>query len=277
MDAAGNVETAHAGPDIQFFLQAPEPVLTLTQPPGPADTNHYGPGSAGPVNTVIGTGQNLRLTGGVRLALRRLTPPTSYWYEPTASWTDEPSTFTLVNVNAGSPQTWVQSLTSPYTVDNASYSLTVTPVNAAGLLGTPITRKFTFDKTKPSAGFTSPAVAACAGAGACLSALPTISGTAADPDSVSPPSIIFSGMKVRLKNNVTGDYWNGTAFAPGLSEMSIALADFSGAGPFTWSTTTLAGAKLLDGEDYTLLAHAADKAGNDENVEGSMAAFTFVY
>ena len=42
-------------------------------------------------------------------------------------------------------------------------------------------------------------------------------------------------------------------------------------------TTTLAGAKLLDGEDYTLFAHAADKAGNDESVEGSMAAFTFVF
>ena len=35
--------------------------------------------------------------------------------------------------------------------------------------------------------------------------------------------------------------------------------------------------KLLDGQDYTLFAHTADKAANDQSVEASMAAFTFVY
>ncbi|MBI2788067.1 MAG: hypothetical protein HYX59_05235 [Elusimicrobia bacterium] len=277
VDQAGNVETAHAGFDIEFYLQAPEPSLILTQPTGP-DPKHYGPNSAAPVNTIIGTGQNLRLAGGgVRLALQRLTPPTSYWYEPSAAWTDDASTFTLVTVTAGNPQNWSQPLSAPYAVHNASYSLTVTPLNSAGLPGVPFTRTFVFDRTAPLSGFTNPASAPCGGTDACLSVLPTISGTSDDSANVKPPSVLFSGVRVRLKNSVTGDYWNGTAFAPGLSEILIEAPNFSGTGPFTWSTTTLAGAKLLDGEDYSLFAHAGDKAGNDTTVEGQMAAFTFVF
>ena len=273
VDQAGNGETAHAGYDIEFYLQAPTPSLILTQPSG-AGVVHYGTVNSATVNTIIGTGLNLRLSGGVRLALQRLTPPTSYWYEPTASWTNDAATYTIVNVTAGSPQNWNQPLSAPYTVDNAAYSLTVTPINTAGLAGVPFTRTFVYDKTAPLAGFSNPVVA-CAGSNACLNSLPAISGTASDAASVDPPSIFASGVKVRLKNFVTGDYWNGTAFAPGVSEMSIDA--LGGPGPFTWSTTTLAGAKLLDGVNYTLFAHAADRAGNDQAGEGSMAAFTFVY
>ena len=276
VDQVGNVEAPHGAYDIEFYLEAPTPSLIMTQPPAP-DLRHYGPNSAGAVNVVIGTGQNLRAAAGVRLALRRLTEPTSYWYDPTASWTNDPSTYTALPAAPGTPQTWSLALNSPYTVDNASYSLTVTPVNNAGLLGTAISRTFVFDKTVPVASFTNPVIAACAGADACLNAMPAIAGTAADATNTNPPSILFSGMKVRLKNSVTGDYWNGTAFAPGLSEISIEAANFTGTGPFAWSTTTLAGPMLLDGEDYTLFAHAADKAANDQSIEASMTAFTFVY
>ena len=37
-----------------------------------------------------------------------------------------------INVPAVSPQNWSLSLTNPYTVANASYSLTVTAINTAG-------------------------------------------------------------------------------------------------------------------------------------------------
>ncbi|UPT74459.1 MAG: hypothetical protein M0D55_01590 [Elusimicrobiota bacterium] len=276
VDGAGNIEAAHGTPDIEFYLEAPTPSLVLTQPTAP-DLKHYGPNSAGPVTTILGTGQNLRTTAGVRIALQRLTEPTSYWFEPTQSWVNDPATFTPVNVAGGTPQTWSLTLTNPYVVFDASYSLTATPVNNAGLLGTAVSRTFVFDRTIPLNGITNPASAPCQGANACLSSLPTISGTASDPTSTTPPSVTAAGVKVRLKNAVSGEYWNGTAFAPAISEMSIDPGAFSGGGPFAWSTATLAGAALRDGEDYTILAHAADKAANDQTVEAQMAAFTFIY
>jgi len=238
VDAAGNVEAAHGSFDIKFYLEAPQPSVTLDQPTAP-DLKHYGPATSASVLTILGTGQNLRSAKGVRVTLQRLTEPASYWFEPTQVWMS-PSTFTDVNVVAGSPQTWSLVLTTPYSVFDASYSVTATPVNNAGLLGTPISRTFVFDKTVPASAFTNPAVVACQGANACLNALPTISGTSSDPTNVSPPSIQSTGVKVRLKNAVTGNYWNGSAFAAPISEMSIDPASFSGAGPFTWSTATLA-------------------------------------
>ncbi|MBI4424386.1 MAG: hypothetical protein HY554_11690, partial [Elusimicrobia bacterium] len=287
-DGAGNVEAPHAQVDVTFKLETPDAQVSLTQP-APPDLVHYRPNALA-INTIVGTALNAKITAapppgnaGMRLQLQRLASPASYWFEGNG-WTNVASTYTPVTVLAAAPQTWSKALTSPYAVDNASYSLTVTPINPASLPGpAPQARVFIVDNTPPVGAIAVPATVPCAGVDACLnSTLLQLGGTFTDPGNPNPPSILFSGVKARVKRNFDNAYWDPAAGAFGsLTEFGISAANFSFAGSpptFSWSTSTLAGPKLQDGVEYTLLAHAADKAGNDQSVdEAQMARYTFVF
>ena len=277
-DLAGNTETAHVTYDNLFYLQAPGASISITQPPGP-DGIQYGLGTVNTIINIIGSGSGMRNAAGVHLSLQRLSSPTSYWADvPTSAWVNDPTTFTAVNASAGTPQAWSFSFNSPYTVDNSSYQLVATPYNGAGIPGVAASVKFVFDKTIPIVTILSPAGASCGGDGTCLGGLPTLSGTAVDPNNPSPPSLIQSNFNIRLKRLTNGQYWNGTAFVNGTQEFNPGIFTSAGSPPtYSWSTTTLAGASLKDGEDYAVIAHALDLAGNDQTVEGNMANFTFIY
>ena len=145
-------------------------------------------------------------------------------------WSTNAATFTPVNVINGTPQTWNYSLTAPYSVDNASYSLVATPFNSVGIAGTPAAITFIYDKTTPTLGLASPSGIGCAGVNTCLSSLGLISGTATDPGNVNPPSIPYASLKLRIKNNVNNNYWNGTSFQAGSVDLLTSAAGFSSAG-----------------------------------------------
>src|SRR5206468_178226 len=118
----------------------------------------------------------------------------------------------------------------------------------------------------------------CAGANTCLNALPTLTGTAADPLNPNPPSILQSGVKISVKRNSDGFYWDpvSSSFVGGLTEFAPGGFSQAGSPPtYSWSTGTLTGLSnaLQDGIDYTVAAHAADLAGNDLTA----AQYTFVY
>jgi hypothetical protein len=224
----------------------------------------------------------MKVTGGLKLFLQRLTAPTSYWYNGTAHWTDDPSTYTLLNITDGSPQTWNISLNSPYVVDNASYRLRVIPVDNANQDGTPATRDFVFDKLAATGQITSPSGSACGGADACIKTWPTLSGTFQDPGTVAPPTLSQSSTTVRIKRLSDNTYWNGASFGA-VTEFVPGVFGSAGSPPtFTWSTATRVSDldMLNDGVKYSIIARSKDKAGNDMGDgtdESKMASFTVLF
>ncbi|MFI5361788.1 MAG: hypothetical protein ACHQ49_07440, partial [Elusimicrobiota bacterium] len=288
VDAAGNPETPHGAYDVKFYLQTPGAATIVTQPPNPGFFQ-YGPFASGPVTSIQGSGANMVNAGGIQLSLQRMTSPTSYWYDLSDSWTNVPATYTPVHVNGtGNSQSWNYPWTaSPFTVDNASYTLTATPINSLAIAGTPVSFSFVYDKTPPQAALTAPTGTPCAGAGACfnlaaVSPSLNISGTAVDPNNAQPPSIANTGVLYRLRS--PSQWWNGVAFQGSAVDNVTNPLAFSAAGTpptYSWSTGAAVTSSLQDGILYTVLAHAVDEAGNDSATnppsEGSMANFTFVY
>ncbi|MDE2293782.1 MAG: hypothetical protein KGL53_17125, partial [Elusimicrobia bacterium] len=280
-DLAGNVKAIPGSRDLTFYLETPAPVVAVSAPPQtpPTPIAQY-QGSYAGINTLQGTGNNLKLTGGLQISLRRLTEPTSYWSDNTGSWSNDPSTFTPVNVVDGAPQTWSHSLGSPYTVTNASYSLTFTGVNSANQLSVPaVVRTFDVDDVKPIGEFTSPAPATCPGepaANGCLNAFPTIIGTAIDPGNPHGVATNISEVRVRIQDDQIGTFWDGTGFnaQSGLSDIQTSTSATS---VLDWSTATLVSPSLLDGVDYTMYMFGRDRAGNEETNPTNMKQFTFLW
>ncbi|MFA6004348.1 MAG: Ig-like domain-containing protein, partial [Elusimicrobiota bacterium] len=286
-DKAGNVEAVHTAlPDITFKLETPQATVAIVNPPGP-DGLQYGPNTGAPAVNLSGTGTNLRLSQGVKIILRRLTEPTSYWNNGSGGyWTNDPAVFTWVDVVDGAPQTWNLALNGPYGVDNASYSVQAVAMNNSNQQGGSATRGFVYDRIKPTGGITSPSGAACAGVNACINSWPQLSGTFQDPGNVEPPSITQPDVNIRIKRVVDGYYWNGADFvdpAPDPAEFGIAALGSAGSPPtFSWSTTTRVSdmGKLNDGTKYSIIAHAQDRAGNDMGDgtdESAMARFTVLF
>ncbi|MDD5655836.1 MAG: hypothetical protein PHF00_01080, partial [Elusimicrobia bacterium] len=281
IDKANNIENLHAVmPDITFRLETPDATASFTKPPAPNGL-HYGPNTAGNVTNLLGEGNNMKLTAGIKLYLQRLTAPTSYWNDVAHVWTDDSAVYTPVDVQDGSPQIWSHSLNGPYTVANAQYELKVIPVNNADQAGAPATRSFVFDKVTPAGQILSPSGAACGGADACVNGWPNLSGTFQDSGSVDTPSIDISSVGVRIKRVSDGTYWNGADFTGTLSEVAPPSLGYT-APDYSWSTATLVAAldKLNDGEKYSVIARAMDKAGNEMgggSDENQMARFTVLY
>ncbi|MBI2362556.1 MAG: hypothetical protein HYV15_04155, partial [Elusimicrobia bacterium] len=281
-DVAGNIKDIPGIRELTFYLETPAPVITVIAPPAAGGLPHYKGGDSA-VTALNGQGNNLRLTEGVRIKLRRLTEPTSYWSDATASWINDASTYTPVNVINTVPQTWNKNLSAPYLVTNASYSMTLVGVNSANQESNPPTsRNFIIDDVKPIGLYTSPPAAACPGepgADACITALPAIIGTAIDPGNPAGVAASITDVWVRLQDNQAipaNKFWNNTAFGPIGSESDI-ITSTNSAGVVNWSTATLAEPALLDGVDYTLFMFGRDKAGNKESDPAQMRQFTFVW
>jgi len=279
-DKAGNQRTPVPGVltcDVSFYMETPAPELYLGQPPSP-DMQQYRSDNT-KVTIISGTGYNLKDTGGVRLLIKRLTEPASYWYDPTSTWGNDSGVYTPLNVNtAVNPMTWGLTLNPLYHVANSSYSLTVTGYNATGQTSDPVTRLYIIDNEKPSGFIGVPAAAACPGApgvNGCLKQLPTIVGTATDPANVAPPSIKHARLRIKNEDSDPVGYWNGAAFAAPVVDtvLSSTLTDT----PVNWSTATLADGSLLDGVKYGLYLWVEDKAGNAETAENAMTKYLFVY
>ncbi|MBI4376909.1 MAG: hypothetical protein HY549_10725, partial [Elusimicrobia bacterium] len=268
-DQANNTEAFHT--DLTIYLEAPSASIALTQPGSPDDRRYRS--NAAQVLTINGTGNNLRTTAGVRLKLQRLSAPTSYWYIPNGAWSNDASTYTALNPAAAPPQNWTTGFAVvPYNVNNASYSITVTPVNNAGLTGISVTRVFWIDDTVPLTGVTEPSGPSCGGANTCVNVLNQIAGTATDPNNPISPQISAGNVKFRVKRNSDGFYWDGGDFAGVQTQFSP--PSVSGGPTFSFSSAPAGGFKLQDGRIYTVYVHAADSAGNDETSEPAMGQYT---
>ena len=281
IDRSSNTESGHT--DISFNLESPAASVFISNV---SNDQQFGPFNAGAINTLTGTGGNMKVPDGVRVKLQRLTEPTSYWYDGSASWTNDASTYTLgVVVGAGASQTWSKSLASPYTVDNASYTVTVTAVDIVGQSGEIKSRVFYYDRTGPLIGIGQLSPSSCLAANACVKLMPTIFGTANDPGSAAAAqgiaSIAPSDVFVRLLRNSDGSHWTGSGWGSS-ADFSPGGANFSPSGTpptYSWSTAAFAGATLNDGFKYKVLAHARDTPGNDRagGDENSMTLFTLLY
>jgi len=280
LDRAANSRPIPGSEDVRFYLQTPAPVITVDQPPAVGGLPHY-QSTDGNINFVDGEGQNLKLTDGVRVVLRRLTNPTSYWYDVDSKWSNDSSTYSVLNVVDGGPQTWNKNINSPYSVKNASYVMTLIGLNVVNEQTVPPTvRTFIVDDTLPTGAFVQPAPAACPGApgvDACLSSLPTLTGTVVDPGNPDiSPSVVDVFTRVRDNDAAVNTHWNGSAFAP-FGPQSDLRPSTAPALTVPWSTATLAGPALQDGVNYSLFLLASDKAGNIESDESKMTEFKFVY
>ena len=284
-DKGGNVKSAPAQADISFTLETPAPVLFLEQAPAAAAPPgvHY-QRAAPQVSVIKGTGFNLRQAGGVRLQIKRLTPPTSWYANSPPAWSNDSATYTAVNVTTtASPMTWTATLgQNPYSVGSASYTLTATGYNSANEPSSPLSRTYIVDDINPIGAYTAPAAAACPGSpgfDACLGALPELAGTAVDPNNADPQGASVTQLRLRIRDKVPAtageDYWNGSAWAALGSDMVVRATPTVGS--FIWSTATLAQGGMRDGADYTLYLWGQDKAGNKETVEDDMVKLSFVY
>ncbi|MDD5655835.1 MAG: hypothetical protein PHF00_01075, partial [Elusimicrobia bacterium] len=139
--------------------------------------------------------------------------------------------------------------------DNKSYNLVAISVDVSGNPSAPSTQvSVRFDQTPPRARVTIPV------GGSFLKALPSVTGTADDPNSNPSP---LGGSQMRIQRD-DDSYWSGTGWVPG----EIWLGAASGS-PWTKSTQLPppidddAGG-LKDGRFYTLSARAYDVAGNTQ-------------
>ncbi|TPW18339.1 MAG: hypothetical protein FD129_7 [bacterium] len=278
-DQGGNVKDMPGSRELTFYLETPAPVVNVAQPPLVGGLPQYQSNNVN-INTILGTGSNLRTTDGVRIALRRLTSPTSYWFDPSALWSNDASTYTSRDPAAGAPQNWSRAMSGPYTQTNSSYSMTITGVNSANQLSVPpVTREFIVDDQKPTGQFISPAAVPCPGepsVGACLNVLPAIVGTAIDPGNPAGVAATITDVWIRIKDNqdVVNPFWNGAAFQPAATDI---VTSTNATSVINWSSTTLAGPSLRDGVDYTLFMFGKDRAGNQEGVPALMQQFTFAW
>ncbi|MCK5583034.1 MAG: hypothetical protein KAI33_04555, partial [Elusimicrobiales bacterium] len=176
------------------------------------------------------------------------------------------------NHTAGS---WAQSINgnSAFTVDNASYSITTIGYNSSNEAEDPPTlRRIVIDNTIPTGVILSPSTYY-------INLMPTISGTATDPDNITQPSLNKAGganVYIRIKDMNDETYWNGTDFAV-LEAASDIETTYATAEIVNWSTATLVNSALQDGKKYKVYFIPKDKAQNKENDENQMVNYEVLY
>jgi len=202
--------------------------LAVLQFPGPDDRNY----KASDVLTISGNGTNLRATDSVEIHVKRLKEPASWWYEPDKVWVDF-DTYTFVSESGG---TWAQSIdgNAAFTVDNASYTITVIGYNSSNEAEDPPTiRRIVIDNTVPVGAILNPSTYY-------VNVMPTITGTATDPDNITQPSLNKAeggNVYVRIKDINDGTYWNGGKFEVLMSSSNIET-EYDVATVVSWSTAT---------------------------------------
>ncbi|PJA12830.1 MAG: hypothetical protein COX65_08035, partial [Elusimicrobia bacterium CG_4_10_14_0_2_um_filter_56_8] len=259
--AYGGVEN----PDTSFLLKTPQADVTIVTPLGPDDRNYR----KSDMLNITGNGSNLRAVDSVKISLKRLKEPASWWYEPTLSWVDY-DTFTYYNSNDGS---WVQALNGPlaFTVDNASYTVTVTGYNSSNEPDlSPAVRRSVIDNTMPVGYISVPNQPY-------INSMPALSGTATDPLNITQPSLQkgFGGnVYTRIKDVESNYYWSGSSFSVNVYNLET---DYTPQTTVNWSTATAVNSALLDGRRYRVLLLPKDKAGNIESSEPSMASYQVLF
>ncbi len=200
-------------------------------------------------NLVIGTNHNITWTsGGI---------PSHYelYYS-----TDDFATQTPINTTVSG------ALTSySWTIPNNASSTMKVKVVAVGAGGAELGQDVSdgnFTTSNNGGDTVAPTVAITAPVhGSHPTSISSVFGTHNDPTATA--------VKVTIKDTISGDYWNGSAFVPAADENAAKLDASSTASPWSYDTTAV---PFVQGTTYEFKAYVTDPAGN-EGVATSVVTF----
>lgn len=127
---------------------------------------------------------------------------------------------------------------------------------------TSLARHFTLDGTAPAVGISTPANISS------ISTLPTISGTARD-------DVMLKETTLMIRNNATGKFWNGVAFAAGEFQIKFdpSQMEMHDRSSSTWRYNELKDEHLVNLTSYTVIARSEDSVGLFSEI--AYSTFTF--
>ncbi|PKN01408.1 MAG: hypothetical protein CVU77_05585, partial [Elusimicrobia bacterium HGW-Elusimicrobia-1] len=251
---SGNYEIT--GGSRQFVYDITKPTAVVVSPSANANLNE--------LTQIIGTAFDVFGIVQVRALMRDLTYPNTYWNG--TSWqVGEPATWPA----ATGGSSWTYDMTA--FSDGHQYQATARAYDTAGNTGNPSTAKiFKYDTSRPVSRVTLPVNDGF------YRILPTLSGTALDPDT-GPGTTGIGSVKV-LISKAGGDYYQGggTVWSGTVTELPTTLFDM-GAGDKTGKWRYDSDMPVWeDGVTYTVQCKVYDKAGNAE-IEPLHAGSTFKF